>query len=247
MRAGAGAGTTVTLGRRIPSSRVERVPEPELMDDEEQARAYSEAEFSEPHDRFVAGFGARFGRLPPSQVVDLGCGPADVTVRFALAQPACEVLGVDGSEPMLRLGRARVDAAGLAHRVRLERVRLPDPVRAGHAADAVISNSLLHHLHDPAVLWRTVAACARPGAAVYVMDLRRPPDRATLEALVERYASGEPEVLRRDFRASLAAAFEPAEVVVQLARAGLPELAVAAVGDRHLVVSGRLRPAPGTW
>lgn len=223
------------------------MPEPELMDDEAQARAYSEADFAEPHDRFVAGFLDRFGRLPASQVVDLGCGPADVTVRFALAQPACEVLGVDGSEPMLRLGRARIDAAGLAHRVRLELVRLPDPGLAGHGAGVVVSNSLLHHLHDPAVLWETVAACARPGAAVYVMDLRRPPDPTALDGLVERYASGEPEVLRRDFRASLAAAFEPAEVVAQLARVGLPELAVAAVGDRHLVVSGRLRSARATW
>jgi len=217
------------------------------MDDDAQALAYSEADFSEPHDRFVAGFTSRFGQLTGGMVLDLGCGPADVTVRFALRQPACEIVGVDGSEAMLRLGRTRVAQAGLTDRVRLERRRLPDPDLAGAGVDVVISNSLLHHLHDPSVLWETVATCARPAAAVFVMDLRRPPDETAVDRLVELYAAGAPEVLRRDFRASLCAAFEPVEVVAQLARAGLPELAVAAVGDRHLIVSGRLRRVGCAW
>ncbi len=75
-----------------------RVPEPELMEDEPQARAYSEADFAEPHSMFVrlcreawAGHEIR-GRM-----LDLGCGPADVTVRLAKAFPALAIDGVDGS------------------------------------------------------------------------------------------------------------------------------------------------------
>jgi hypothetical protein len=51
-----------------------------------------------------------------------------------------------------------------------------------------------------------------PGAPVLVMDLMRPASPAAAEALVEQYAAGEPEVLRRDFYNSLLAAFEPGEV-----------------------------------
>ena len=47
-----------------------------------------------------------------------------------------------------------------------------------------------------------------------------------------------PEVLRQDFIASLAAAFEPAEVEDQLREAGLDGLSVSQEGDRYLVVSG---------
>ncbi len=54
------------------------------------------------------------------------------------------------------------------------------------------------------------------------------------------YAGDEPELLKRDFRDSLFAAFEPAEVRAQLVEAGLEYLEVAMVSDRHLVVSGHL-------
>ena len=32
---------------------MERIPEPDLMSEQEQARAYAEADFSEPHENFV--------------------------------------------------------------------------------------------------------------------------------------------------------------------------------------------------
>jgi SAM-dependent methyltransferase len=106
--------------------------------------------------------------------------------------------------------------------------------------DLLISNSLLHHLHDPAVLWEELRRLGRSGAAVLVMDLFRPEDQAAAASIVAAYAADEPEVLRRDFHASLCAAFSPEEVRAQLAAAGLAELAVRTVSDRHLLVHGRL-------
>ena len=88
--------------------------------------------------------------------------------------------------------------------MRLIRATLPcdDLPAAGY--DVIISNSLLHHLHDPAVLWTTLRQVGRPGAAVLVMDLLRPDSPARLAALVETYACDAPEILRRDFANSLA-------------------------------------------
>jgi SAM-dependent methyltransferase len=214
------------------------------MDDPVQARAYDEADFADPHQRVVDAFRLRFpdfGADGAPRVLDLGCGPGDVTVRFARALPTATVLGVDGAEAMLALGRRRVTAGGLDDRVRLERVHLPVPPGAwsGRRFDAVVSNSLLHHLHDPAVLWDTVAAVAAPGTVVFVADLRRPADEAGADALVARYASDEPDVLRRDFRASLLAAFTRDEIVAQVAAAGLGHLSVEVDGDRHVLVWGR--------
>ncbi|MEI7952577.1 MAG: SAM-dependent methyltransferase, partial [Synechococcaceae cyanobacterium ELA182] len=99
---------------------------------------------------------------------------------------------------------------------------------------------LLHHLHDPAVLWRSVSQLAAPGALVVVRDLRRPPDPQTLAALVERHAAAAHPLLRRDFANSLAAAFRPEEVEAQLLAARLTRLSVSPQEDRYLEVSGRL-------
>jgi SAM-dependent methyltransferase len=216
-----------------------RVPEPELMDSEEQALAYAQADFAEPHERFVTQFREAFPGLDMARtVLDLGCGPADVTVRFAKGFPLARIDGIDAGPNMLKLASDRVRREGLAERVRLTLGRLPvdSPPLAQYGA--VISNSLLHHLADPAVLWNAVRKHTAPGAPVFVMDLARPADEATLDALVARYAEGEPDILRNDFRNSLKAAYRPDEVREQLARAGLSGLRVHALGDRHLTVSG---------
>jgi 2-polyprenyl-3-methyl-5-hydroxy-6-metoxy-1,4-benzoquinol methylase len=104
----------------------------------------------------------------------------------------------------------------------------------------LVSNSLLHHLHDPAVLWSSLRQLAAPGALVVVRDLRRPADGAALRALVARHGAGAPAVLRRDFAHSLRAAFRPEEVRQQLAAAGLERLEVRPWQDRYLDIWGTM-------
>jgi SAM-dependent methyltransferase len=108
----------------------------------------------------------------------------------------------------------------------------------GRPYDAVLSNSLLHHLADPLDLWRAVRAAGRPGAAVLVMDLARPADVEGVDRVLAAHAAGAPEVLWNDFRNSLFAAYTVEEVRDQLAAAGIAGLSVEMVSDRHLAVSG---------
>jgi ubiquinone/menaquinone biosynthesis C-methylase UbiE len=218
---------------------MERVPEPELMDDAAQAWAYAHADFSEPHSHFIELFREVF----PTEnirgaVLDLGCGPADIAIRFARAYPECSVDGVDGAEAMLACGRARLREEGLGERVRLLRAYLPGAQLPTAAYDALISNSLLHHMRQPTALWETVKRCARPGAPLFVMDLLRPASREQAALLVDTYAADEPSVLRHDFFHSLLAAYRRGEVEAQLHRAGLGGIEVAVVSDRHLLVFG---------
>src|SRR5512135_2599419 len=220
---------------------MQRILEPELMDEFEQARAYAEADFSEPNERFASLFASEFPTLGESVVLDLGCGPGDIAIRLARRHPRLQVHGLDVSQSMLDFGEARLRAEpALAGRVRFVRGILPGAVLPRSHYDVVVSNSLLHHLHDPLVLWRTVRKVAAPGAAVLVMDLYRPASAVAAREIVEMYAGTEPEVLKRDFFNSLCAAFEPAEVREQLVACGLGALDVRTVSDRHQLVVGRL-------
>ncbi len=220
---------------------IPRIPEPELMDEPEQARAYAAADFSEPNALFGELFEARFpGLYLDGYVLDLGCGPADIPLALARVYPSARFHGADGAAAMLDLGRHACRRAGLEDRVELFQVRLPAEALPRSDYQAVISNSLLHHLHDPAVLWTTIKRYARPGAAVLVMDLARPESVEAAAAIVQSHAAGEPRVLQRDFHNSLLAAFTPGEVSGQLVAAGLAHLRVEMVSDRHLAVSGVL-------
>lgn len=220
---------------------MERVPEPELMSDTEQARAYASADFAEPHDRFVRLLGERLPDLPEAgHAADLGCGPCDVAFRFARVHRAWTIDAVDGSPAMLAEARRAATGSGVGSRVRLFERLLPAAAPASRYA-LLFSNSLLHHLPDPAVLWDTVRRWGSAETAVFVMDLLRPASRADAEALVQRHSGGEPALLRRDFFRSLLAAYRPDEVRAQLKGAGLAQLELEVVSDRHLVVWGTLQ------
>jgi SAM-dependent methyltransferase len=218
---------------------MDRVTEPELMVDDDQAVAYSEANFAESHQAAVTRFGEAFPSFSRGRILDLACGPADITVRFARAYPEARVVGLEGSPPMLALGRQRVAAAGLDDRVGFAHMALPDPDLAQLGTfDAVVSTNSLHHFHDPSVLWDAMRATARSGACLFVQDLCRPESPERAQAIVDEHPGDLPDVLRRDYYNSLCAAFTPAEVALQLEAAALPGFTVAAVTDRHLVAHG---------
>jgi hypothetical protein len=139
---------------------------------------------------------------------------------------------------MLARGRHAVRAAGLDDRVTLENRYLPDASLEELCFDAVIANSLLHHLADPPVLWRTVRACAKPGAAVMIIDLRRPRDFDAAGHLVAQHASEAPPLLQQDFLKSLCAAYSAAEVRAQLKAAGLQHFHVEELGELHVIAWG---------
>jgi len=218
---------------------MQRNPEVELMDDPEQALAYARADFSEPHNHFVALFREHFADPRPcDRVLDLGCGPGDICRRFARSFPDCHIHAVDASEAMLALARA--ESGALEGRIDYILAYLPDTKLPRQSYDILISNSLLHHLNDPATLWRSVVEYGRPGSLVFVMDLLRPDSRAHAEQLLKTYAAEEAEILQKDFFNSLLAAYQPDEVRLQLQQQGIDQLEIEVVSDRHFTVSGRL-------
>lgn len=199
---------------------MDRVPESELMNDDEQAAAYAKADFSEPHNRVITLFSETFKTYRiKGYVLDLGCGPGDIAFRFARAYPDCRVHGIDGAEAMLRYGRKILaEASDIKHRVELIHGFLPHASLPLAKYNVVISNSLLHHLMNPFVLWQTLKQYAEPGAPIFIVDLKRPQSLEEARRLVETYSGNEPEILKKDFYNSLIAAFDVDEIKTQLAQ-----------------------------
>ena len=218
---------------------MERVLEPELMDDPVQALAYARADFEEENQGFVDRFVEFYPEFKAGHVLDLGCGPADIPIRLARKLPESRITGVDGSAPMIAIGQEAIRAAGLADRIALRCERFQNTVLS-ERADAVISNSLLHHVPNPLQFWYEVKKLARPGAVVLVMDLLRPESEEEAHALVDKYAADEPAVLRRDFYNSLLASFTEDDVAAQLAEMNLTRLLIDVPDDRHWIVGGLL-------
>jgi len=238
----------------LPAAGVlERILEPELMDEPVQARAYAEADFARTDQAFIDHVVALLSAAPataaPPRTLDLGCGPGNISFGLAEALPQAPLLAIDGAAAMLALAEERQrEAPQRWPRLRFHLARLPLPAAAITALpepfappyDLIVSNSVLHHLHDPAVFWQTVRQWAAPGALVVVRDLLRPASVEALQAKVLSFAADAPPVLRLDYANSLAAAFTPQEVAAQLVAAGLDCLRVEVLDNNVLDICGQL-------
>ena len=217
---------------------MKRIIEPELMSDKEQAAAYANANFEEPHNHFVELLSLSMGENFPEfgNAIDLGTGAADIAIRFASNYPCFEVDAIDGSCAMIAEGKKAIDKVRLNDRINLIHSSIQNITLAEKEYAIVFSNSLLHHLHDPMALWELIKN-AKGNPLVFIMDLMRPKNIQKIDELVHEYAGNEPEILQKDLKNWLKAAFTPEEVVLQLQDIGLDGLKVTVVSDRHIVVS----------
>jgi ubiquinone/menaquinone biosynthesis C-methylase UbiE len=216
---------------------MQRTLEPELMEDAEQVTAYAKADFEIPHNAFVERINVLLNEPTFSgRALDLGCGPGDISRRFALAFPLCKCDAVDGSKPMIDYAVNSITAE-LQSKLNFIHGKLPGVVLPESSYDIIFSNSLLHHLPDPQALWQVVKKYSTSGTRIAVMDLLRPATTSMAKALVGRYAAEEPGILRRDFYCSLLAAFTLEEIEAQIAQAEL-SLTVEQISDRHVFISG---------
>ena len=210
-----------------------RVLEAEVMDKPEEARDYDAMDHAAVNARFVADFQAAHGPMRGGEVIDIGTGPARQPILLCRADRNARVLGVDLSGPMLELGRKNVDHAGLADRVRFARgdaKSLPFP---DGRFEGVISNTIVHHVPEPAPALAEMARLVAPGGTLFVRDLARPDTEAEVVALVERHAADETVTARSLLRDSLRAALTLAEVRAIVEGLELAGSEVAMTSDRH--------------
>jgi ubiquinone/menaquinone biosynthesis C-methylase UbiE len=220
-----------------------RIPEPELMDDPRHVAAYAGTHLDNGYWFFIQIFRKYFRDLTPKEaILDLGCGPAAIPLRLARLFPGCEIHGVDGAPHMLEFGQKAVQREGLENQVRLFHGILPqDFYLPRERYEVVISHSFLHHLADPLVLWHALQKYSLPSAAVLVIDLLRPASEEAAEAIVDTYVPNAPSILRRDMLLSLNAAYTLEEVADQLEKANQAEsLTLAMASPFQFAVYGYL-------
>ena len=218
---------------------MQRILEPELMNDKAQAEAYAAADFEQSDKLIIEAFDVYFpGTEIKGSILDLGCGPGNISFQVAKRFPDCHVLGIDGATEMIRLANERRIRERLQDRITFITGIIPDTMIPQAHYSAIVSNSFLHHLHYPDVLWSTVKQNASPNTKIVIIDLFRPQTKEDALTIVKKYSGDEPEILQHDFYHSLLAAFTPEEIEQQLVCAGMTELKVKTITDRHVLIYG---------
>ncbi len=221
-----------------------RILEPELMDTEEEALEYHAMDFSEPDARFARDAVALLGGLPRPELIDFGAGTAKIPVMICRARPDARVHAIDPAAEMLKVAARHVADAGLAGAITLARSDGRATKLAAARFDAVLSNSTVHHIHQPLALLREMKRVLKPGGAILVRDLCRPRSMDEAWAIVKRVAAGDSLRQQQLFFDSLCAALNVEEVERLLAEVGWRELKVTMSSDRHWSIERRASAAP---
>jgi len=112
---------------------------------------------------------------PRMSALDVGGGTGRLSIL--LADAVGSVVVTDPSGGMVRVARERIEAAGLADRLRAVQADLTAD-RLDGAYDVVWSSMALHHVHDLDGLLRSVAGLLVTGGRLCIADLDEDPDGA---------------------------------------------------------------------
>ena len=187
--------------------------------------------------RWQAAFRRRCGVPAGAQVVDIGCGTAELSLLLAdLVGREGRVSGVDLSERMLEVGRRKVDASPHRDRVRLQRGDALDLPFEDGSFDAAASAFVMRNVADLDRALAEIVRVVRPGGRVAILELSHPPASVVRVPYLLYFRHVLPQLGRWAARAGLPVApyawlplslqtFPGAEAMAQrMAQAGMDEV-----------------------
>ncbi len=201
-----------------------RTPEPEVMSDAAEVEAYASATaqaYLDAIDDTLVEQVLSFGRLA-GWLLDIGTGPGGIPLKVARRSPGLRVVGVDQSAAMVRRAQRAAEEQGLANRVFFffadaHRLSFPDAF-----FDLVLTNSLLHHLSNPVVVFNEMARVVKADGVVLARDLRRP-TRLSFPFHVRWYGRHYSGVMKELYVDSVRAAYTGEELSGMLRQSALAD------------------------
>ena len=221
-----------------------RVLEPEVMDSDEDAREYDAMDHAAVNALFVTDLleaiadwslkrPVQSRDVPRLEVLDLGAGTGQIPIELCPRVPQVRVVAVDAAESMLAVARTNMAAAGFAGRIEpvlADAKRLPFP---SASFPVVISNSIVHHIAEPAEVLAEAVRVLAPNGLLFHRDLCRPHDETEFMRIVATYAGDATRYQKKLFSESLRAALTLEEIQSLVAGLGFTPETVRMTSDRH--------------
>jgi len=231
---------------------MERVPEPELMEEKEQVISYDEADFSEEENKLINQINHYLLRKNISLgekdlIVDLGCGPGNISEKLAVKWPNTEVIGIDGSKEMIL--RAEFNKKNSTNWRKFKNLRYIysdikdiklDNFALKKGISLLVSNSLIHHITNLEDFFKTIRNLSSNITVNFHKDLKRPLDEKSALELKAQCSNKYNQILTNDYYASLRASYTFKELKNFTLENDLSSLDVFEEGENYLIVYGNV-------
>lgn len=124
--------------------------------------------FGREYARKLSSHGFRKGRI-----IDIGCGFGATNLVLAEKFVDSEIVGIDLSEPLLRLARQATEATNTGERVRFEKADVHQIPYKDDSFDVVINVNMVHLVEEPVQMLNEIERILVPGGFLFIADLRR--------------------------------------------------------------------------
>ena len=105
--------------------------------------------------------------------LEVGPGPAFVSIYIAKRIPQAQIIGLDISETMIRIGRRNVAEAGLSERITFRQADAVAMPFDDAEFDFVVSSGSLHHWSKPVEVFDEIYRVLKLGRSALVYDVRK--------------------------------------------------------------------------
>ena len=231
---------------------MERIPEPELMESRNQVEAYIEGDFSKGEKNFITFINSylisnKIYLSSEDLIVDLGCGPGNITEKISLNWPEVKVIGIDGSNEMIKEAQSRKILSKNKELFRnikyvcadIKNIEL-NKIFFKNEATLLVSNSLIHHINNIDHFFDCIANLSTKDTINFHKDLKRPKDEKTALKLKKKCGEIYNKTLTNDYYASLKASYRRNELLSIISERMYSSLDVIEDGDEYLILYGKV-------
>ena len=231
---------------------MERTVEPELMEREDQVISYAKADFSDGENNLINQINYylinnNINLNKQELIVDLGCGPGNISEKLSIKWPNATVIGIDGSKEMIRLAELNKKKSSNRRQFKNLSYMCADikNIKASEIClekniSLLVSNSLIHHITYLDDFFNCIKRLSSNFTINFHKDLKRPNDEKSALELKEKCAEKYDDILTNDYYASLKASYTLKELKNFIFENKLYSLEVFEEGDQYLVIYGKV-------
>ena len=231
---------------------MDREPESELMNKKSQVKAYCAADFSLGEInliKFISNY-LEINNINLSTndlIVDLGCGPGNISEKLSDRWPNVNVLGIDGSNEMIREAESKKFKNKIINKYKNLNYVCADireisshEIISKREITLLVSNSFLHHIINIENFFEFIINLSDKETINFHKDLIRPKDEDTALKLKAKCAQKYSSILTNDYYASLKAAYRINEVQEKILEYNLDSMNVIEESKEYLIVYGKV-------
>ena len=150
------------------------LPHDRVFNDEAYAQTYAQQ-----HQGMAEGFGREYVKklsargFHQGRIIDVGCGSGATNLVLAERFPHAELVGIDLSDPLLKLARDSAAKTVFRDRVRFEKADVHEIPYDGDSFDVVINTNMVHLVERPLRMLDEIERILAPDGHLFIVDLRR--------------------------------------------------------------------------